>query len=81
MNKIEITIYDYYDMIALEEMKPEDVVEVLKHVYRKHINKYIFPDNKICKYSEGEYDIYEIQCAFDLAYKYLGRIEEDDEKI
>ena len=78
MRKVETTVYDYNDMTALEQHTPEEVVEVLKYVYRKHINTYIFPDNKICKYSEGEYDIYEIQCAFALAYKYLERIKEDD---
>lgn len=78
MKKIETIVYDYNDMAALEEMTPEEVIEVLKYAYRKHINTHIFPDNRICKYSEGEYDIYEIQCAFNLAYEYLERIAEDE---
>lgn len=78
MKKVEITTYNYEDMTALEEMTPKEIIEVLKYAYRKHINSHIFPDDRICKYSEGEYDIYEIQCAFNLAYEYLERVKEDE---
>lgn len=77
MKKIEITIYDYEDMVALREMTPQEVIEVLRHAYRGYINKYTFPD-VLEEYSDEEYDNYKLQCAFELAYKYLERVKEDD---
>ena len=33
MRKIETTIYDYDDMVALREMTPKEVIEVLKYAF------------------------------------------------
>lgn len=77
MRKVETTIYDYDDMIALREMTPKEVIEVLKYVYRGYINKYVCPD-VLEEYYDADYDNYKLQCAFNLAYEYLGRVKEDD---
>lgn len=77
MRKVETTIYDYDDMVALREMTPKEVIEVLKYVYRGYINKYICPD-VLEEYYDADYDNYKLQCAFNLAYEYLERVKEDD---
>lgn len=77
MRKVETTVYDYDDMIVLEEMTPKEVIEVLKYVYRGYVNKYICPD-VLEKYSDVDYYNYKLQCAFNLAYEYLERVKEDD---
>lgn len=77
MRKVETTIYDYDDMVALREMTPKEVIEVLKYVYRGYINKYVCPD-VLEEYYDAGYDNYKLQCAFSLAYRYLERVKEDD---
>lgn len=64
-------------MVALREMTPKEVIEVLKYAYRGYINKYECPMPEKDEYSDTEYDNYELQCAFSLAYEYLERVEED----
>ena len=39
MRKVETTVYDYEDMVALREMTPKKVIEILKYAYRGYINK------------------------------------------
>ena len=78
MKTVETTIYDYNDMTALEEMTPETVIEILRYAYRRYINEYVYPRPEKDEYSETEYDDYELQCAFNLAYEYLERVKEDD---
>lgn len=78
MRKVETTVYDYDDMIALEEMTPKEVIKILMRVYRGYVNRHVFPDARIYEYSAEEYYTYEMQCAFNLAYEYLGRVKEDD---
>ena len=73
-------LYSYEDMMELQNMGRMRAKEVLSHAYRGYINDYQFPQPDK-EYSEYEYDRYEIQCAFNLAYEYLERIEEDDKKI
>lgn len=38
------TIYDYWDMMALNNMSGEEVAEILRHAYRAYINIYEFPN-------------------------------------
>ena len=78
MRKVETTVYNYEDMVALREMTPKKVIEILKHAYRGYINKYVYPMPEKDEYSETEYYNYELQCAFNVAYEYLERVKEDD---
>lgn len=77
MRKIETTIYDYDDMVALREMTPKEVIEVLKYAYRGYINKYTVPD-ALEEYNDADYYNYKLQCAFNLAYEYLKKVEKDE---
>lgn len=77
MRKIETTVYNYEDMVALREMTPKEVIEILKYAYREYINKYAYPMPEKDEYFETEYYNYELQCAFNLAYEYLKKVEED----
>ena len=71
MREVVTKIYDYSDMVALENMTHEEASSYLQNVYRRYINRYISPDEHR-DYSEGDYDSYAIQCAFRIAYKSLG---------
>ena len=71
MREVVTKIYDYSDMVALENMTHEEASNYLQNVYRGYINRYISPDEHK-DYSEGDYDSYAIQCAFRIAYKVLG---------
>ena len=71
MREIVTKIYDYSDMVALENMTHKEASNYLQNAYRKYINRYISPDEHK-DYSEGDYDSYVIQCAFRIAYKVLG---------
>ena len=65
-----IDIYEYEDMVALEEMSPKEASDILASTYRGRINRYIFPrEGK--EYSENDYYDYKIQCAFNVAYRVL----------
>ena len=76
---ITTRIYDYDDMLALEEMPLKKVKEVLQGAYRGHINQYMFPKREDYReYSEDEYYRYKIQCAFEIAYRILERAIEND---
>ena len=65
-----VNIYEYGDMVALEEMSPEEASDVLESAYRGYINRYIFP-KEWEEYSENDYHDYKIQCAFRVAYRVL----------
>lgn len=73
MKEVEVVtkIYDYSDMVALENMTHKEASVCLQGVYRGYINRYISPVEHR-DYSEGDYDSYAIQCAFRIAYKALG---------
>ena len=63
-------IYEYDDMVALEEMSPKEASDILEAAYSGYINRYIFP-KEYEEYSEDDYYDYRIQCAFNVAYKVL----------
>ena len=65
-----IDIYEYDDMVALEEMSPKEASDILEGAYSGYINRYIFP-KEYEEYSEGDYYDYRIQCAFNVAYRVL----------
>lgn len=71
MREVVTKIYDYSDMVALENMTHKEASDCLQNAYRKYINRYISPVEHR-DYSEGDYDSYAIQCAFRIAYKALG---------
>lgn len=71
MKEVVTKIYDYSDMVALENMTHKEASDCLQSVYRGYINRYISPVEHR-DYSEGDYDSYAIQCAFRIAYKALG---------
>ena len=77
MKKIETTVYNYEDIVALREMTPKEVIEILRYAYRRYINKYVYPRPEKDEYSETECYNYELQCAFNIAYEYLKKVEED----
>ena len=65
-----IAIYEYEDMVALEEMSPKEASDILESAYRGYINRYIFPrEGK--EFTANEYHDYRIQCAFRVAYRVL----------
>lgn len=71
MREVVTKIYDYSDMVALENMTYDEASNYLQNVYKRYINRYICPyEHK--DYSEGDYHSYAIQCAFMIAYKALG---------
>lgn len=76
---ITTRIYDYDDMLALEEMPLKKVKEVLQGAYRGHIHQYMFPKREDYReYSEDEYYRYKIQCAFNIAYRILEEVGEKE---
>ena len=65
-----IDIYEYEDMVALEEMSPKEASDIIESAYRGYINRYIFPrEGK--EFTANEYHDYRIQCAFRVAYRVL----------
>ncbi len=69
-------IYEYEDMVALEKMSQKEASDILKEAYRGYINSYIFP-KEYEEYSDVEYYYYEIQCAFNIAYRILEGRQND----
>lgn len=65
-----IDIYDYDDMVALEEMSPKEASDILEGAYRGYINKYIFPREGE-EFTSDDYFTYRMQCAFRVAYRVL----------
>lgn len=61
MKKVATMIYDYNDMIELEEMTPKEVIEILKAAYREYINKFVCSIPEKDEYSDIEYYNYELQ--------------------
>lgn len=51
-------------------MSPKEASDVLEEAYRGYINNYIFPHEEQ-EYSDTDYYYYEIQCAFNIAYRAL----------
>ena len=65
-----IDIYDYEDMVTLEDMSPKEASDILSSAYRGYINRYIFPREGE-EFTANDYHDYKIQCAFRVAYKIL----------
>lgn len=76
MRTEKILIYEYEDMIALEEMSPKEASDVLEEAYGGYINSYIFP-KEYEEYSVRDYYNYKIQCAFNIAYRVLEGRQND----
>lgn len=73
------TIYDYWDMMALNNMSGEEAAEILRHAYRAYINIYEFP-NPNEEFSEEQYENYKLRCAFKVAEEALEVFERRDEE-
>lgn len=75
MRTYEVTEYDYEDMIALENMTPNEVSDTLEDMYRGWFNRYVIPTSYKDDYTEEQYSDYKIQCAFNRVYNLLAELE------
>ena len=67
-------IYDYEDMAALREMTPKEAIKILMDVYKVGVGKWVLPQQS-AQYFQEDFDVYQMQCAFILAWKALSELE------